>query len=147
MIVYFDTSALVKAYVAERGSALVQTLIADPDIQPGSLFILEVEMAAALHKAARLFRLDEAALNEAWQVFLADWSAFARIEVAEALVKQASQLAFKYSLRGYDALHLAAALAWQDHIGEPVTLATFDRELWQAALQAGLAAWPGHLAE
>lgn len=123
MIVYFDTSALVKAYVAESGSAHVQTLMATPNIQPGSLIILEVEMAAALHKATRLFRLDEATLNAAWQVFLADWSAFARIEVAEALVRRASQLALKHSLRGYDALHLAAALDWQDHIGEPVTLA------------------------
>lgn len=147
MIVYFDTSALVKAYVAESGSAHVQTLMATPNIQPGSLIILEVEMAAALHKATRLFRLDEATLNAAWQVFLADWSAFARIEVAEALVRRASQLALKHSLRGYDALHLAAALDWQDYIGEPVTLATFDRELWQAALQTGLTAWPEQLAE
>lgn len=27
-------------------------------------------------------------------------------------------------------------------LGEPVTLATFDQQLWQAAQEAAVAAWP-----
>ncbi|NTU43876.1 MAG: type II toxin-antitoxin system VapC family toxin [Nitrospirales bacterium] len=27
-------------------------------------------------------------------------------------------------------------------IGDPVTLATFDRQLWEAAAKSGLIAWP-----
>ena len=51
-------------------------------------------------------------------------------------------MAWDFDLRGYDAVHLAAALLWQETIGEPVTLATFDRQLWQAGGRAGLSVWP-----
>jgi hypothetical protein len=59
VIAYFDTSALVKAYIAEDGSSDVLALLNLPDLQPGSLLLLEAEMAAALGKAARLFRLEQ----------------------------------------------------------------------------------------
>jgi len=35
-------------------------------------------------------------------------------------------------------LHLASALFWQEILGEAVVLATYDRELWEAARRAGL---------
>lgn len=142
MIVYFDTSALVKAYIAEDGSSDVLALLNLPDLQPGSLLLLEVEMAAALGKAARLLRLEQDTLARAWEGFLRDWEAFARIEVSEPLVRRAAQLALEQSLRGYDSLHLASALTWQEYLGEPLILATFDRELWQAARVLGARPWP-----
>lgn len=142
MIVYFDTSALVKAYIAEDGSSDVLALLNLPDLQPGSLLLLEVEMAAALGKAARLLRLAQDTLARAWEGFLRDWEAFARIEVSEPLVRRAAQLALEQSLRGYDSLRLASALTWQEYLGEPLTLATFDRELWQAARVLGVRPWP-----
>ena len=54
----------------------------------------------------------------------------------------AAHLAWEYGLRGYDATHFAAALIWQEMLEMPVTLATFDRELWLVAKKAGLAVWP-----
>jgi predicted nucleic acid-binding protein len=60
----------------------------------------------------------------------------------EALVSRAEQMAWQYGLRGYDAVHLAAAKVWQQEIGHPVVLATFDRELREAAALVGLEAWP-----
>jgi len=42
-------------------------------------------------------------------------------------------LACEHDLRGYDATHLACALIWQESLGLPVTLATFDGQLVQAA--------------
>ena len=48
-------------------------------------------------------------------------------------------------MRGYDATHFAAALTWQEIIEMPVTLGTFDRELWLAAKKAGMAVWPDEL--
>jgi hypothetical protein len=58
---------------------------------------------------------------------------------------RADAQAWERGLRGYDALHLAAALFWQETLGEPVTLATFDRQLWQAGAAAGLEVWPADL--
>jgi len=40
---------------------------------------------------------------------------------------------------------MASALAWQEGMGEEVTVATFDRQLWQAAGQSGLTAFPRDL--
>ena len=58
----------------------------------------------------------------------------------------ADTLAWDYGLRGYDAVHLASALTWQEALGEPVLLATFDKQLWSAAPKAGVAIWPETLA-
>jgi hypothetical protein len=55
---------------------------------------------------------------------------------------RAENLAWEYGLRGHDALHLAAALGWQEAMGERLTLATYDRQLWEAGQRAGIAAWP-----
>jgi len=62
--------------------------------------------------------------------------------VDESLVARAEALAWEYSLRGYDAVHLAAAVAWQERLDARIVVATFDRELWQAARQSGLETWP-----
>ena len=48
-------------------------------------------------------------------------------------------------LRGYDAIHLAAARFWQSSLGQAVTLVTFDRQLWEAGAAVVLAAWPEDL--
>jgi hypothetical protein len=34
---------------------------------------------------------------------------------------------------------------WQSSLGEPVTLAAFDRQLWEAGAAAGLNIWPEDL--
>jgi uncharacterized protein len=36
----------------------------------------------------------------------------------------------------------AEAALWQDMLGEEITVATYDRQLWDAARAAGLVAWP-----
>ena len=74
-------------------------------------------------------------------VFRADWPRLARIQLAEPLLARADALAWDYGLRGYDAVHLASALYWQESLREPVTLATFDRELWRAGQAAGVEVW------
>jgi hypothetical protein len=65
-----------------------------------------------------------------------------RIRVTESLVSRADGIAWTFRLRGYDAVHLASALEWHDRIGEEITLATFDQDLWRAAGEAGLNRFP-----
>jgi hypothetical protein len=62
--------------------------------------------------------------------------------MGEPLVARAAALAWEHGLRGYDAVHLAAALVWRETLGEPVTVATYDRELWRGAQASGLQPWP-----
>jgi len=142
MIVYFDTSALVKRYIEEAGSREVNALWEDENATLGSVIITQVEMAAALQKAVRLNNAPEALLAEIWQDFLDDWGSFTRIQVSTVTVERASQISFAYKLRGYDALHLAAAQTWQERLNLPVTLTTFDRDLWLAGREAGMSVWP-----
>ena len=54
MIVYFDTSALVKRYLRETGSDKVVALLNEPDHFFGSSVITKVEISAAFQKAVRM---------------------------------------------------------------------------------------------
>jgi predicted nucleic acid-binding protein len=61
------------------------------------------------------------------------------VGVDEALARRAGELADECALRGYDAVHLASALALGP--GDTI-LATWDGDLGNAALGAGLAVAP-----
>jgi predicted nucleic acid-binding protein len=141
MILYLDTSALIKRYVLEAGSTEAIPLI-DKATAVGSVFLTRVEMAAALAKAVRLNWVERSGAEQAWRDFLSHWGAFARIAVTQALIDRAARLAWEAGLRGYEATHLAAALLWQETLEMPVTLATYDRELWSAAKKTELLVWP-----
>jgi predicted nucleic acid-binding protein len=141
MIVYLDASALVKHYVVEAGSAEVNQLLVRADVV-GTAAISQAEVAATLARAARTGTLTRDEAEAALQVFRAEWVDLIRLQLTEAVLAQADTLAWDCELRAYDAVHLAAARFWQSSLGEPVTLATYDRQLWQAGDAAGLVAWP-----
>ena len=144
MIVYLDASALVKRYVAERGSDEVALLIAQA-AGVGTSLISRAETPAALAKAVRLRALSHAAGVAALQVFRSEWLLLIRVQATELVLARADALAWELGLRGYDAVHLASALVWQEGIGEAVTLATYDRQLWDAARVQGLGVFPDDL--
>ncbi len=141
MIVYLDASALLKRYIAEAGSAEVGELIARADAVATAL-ITRAEVAAALARAARLGMLTHEQARAVLGVFRAQWPDLIRLQLTETIIARADIQAWDRNLRSSGALHLAAALAWQEMLGEPVTFATFGRTLWQAAASAGLTPWP-----
>jgi predicted nucleic acid-binding protein len=140
-IIYLDTSALLKLYVQEKHSAEVLTLVS-ASAGIGTSILAYTEVAAGLKRAERMRLLSEDAARFAWERFLGDWPDYVRLNLSSALIERAASLAWDLGLRGYDAVHLAAALTWQDALGEPVFLATFDRSLWQAGAKAGVGTWP-----
>ena len=144
MIVYLDASALVKRYLAEQGSQEVKALIARADAI-GTSLISRAEVSAALAKAIRTHALTKSQAEAALQLFRTDWPDLARMQLTEMTVARADTLAWEHGLRGYDSVHLACALLWQDVLGETITFATFDRNLWQAASRTGCVAWPESL--
>lgn len=141
MIVYFDSSALVKRYLAEPDTEQVNGLLAQATLS-GTSLITRAEVSAAIAKAARLNWLPREAATRAVRAFRLQWPSLVGIEVSEAVIIEADKLAWEYQLRGYDAVHLASAWLWQEGLGEIVTVATFDQALWSAAKQAGLEVWP-----
>ena len=145
MILYLDASALVKQYVAEVGSRETARLIKGGDVV-GTAAISRAEVSAALAKAARVGVLSAEDAGAAIHAFRARWPDLVRLQVTETLIARADTLAWDHGLRGYDAVHLAGAVLWQETLGEMVTVATFDRELWQAACRVGMMVWPADLA-
>lgn len=141
MIAYFDASALVKRHVEERGSRETLDFAASAEVVATSL-ISRAEVAAALAKAVRAKLLAQDEARQAQRAFAAQWRDLARIPVTEALVSRAEVLAWEYALRGDDAIQLASAVLFQESLGTAVRLATFDKQLWDAARRAGFEPWP-----
>ncbi len=141
MILYLDTSALVKRYIAEAHSPQIALAISQADIV-GSSMIAQVEAMAALSKAIRTQTIspEEAAL--AAEIFRNDWPNLIRLQTTEFVIDRAAALAWEMGLRGYDAVHLASAIIWQEGMGESITFATFDKHLWQAAREKNLRPFP-----
>ncbi len=144
MIVYLDASALVKRYVAERGTDDVARLVEAASVV-GTSLISRAETSAALAKAIRQGALTRAAGAAALQVFRSEWPLLVRVQATEVVMARADALAWDLNLRGYDAVHLSTALTWQEGLGEGITLATFDRQLWEAARMQGVVAFPEDL--
>jgi predicted nucleic acid-binding protein len=144
VIAYFNASALVKRHIDERGSREAIEFAARAEVVATSV-VSRAEVAAALANAVRAKLLEEDDARAAQRAFATEWPDIARIPVTEALVSRAETLAWDYGLRGHGAVQLASAVLFQEAVGATVRLATFDKQLWDAARRAGLEPWPEKL--
>lgn len=133
----FATSALIKLIVVEDGSDVAAELW---ERYPSAASVLTYpEARAALAAAHRAKRLTARAHERAVIELDALDAELAIVGVDEALRRRAGELAFEHALRGYDAVHLASALA----LGAAETIVvTFDHDLSSAAVAAGIAVAP-----
>ena len=131
MILYLDASALVKRYIGETGSASVNHWIDAADVV-GTGMITRVEVAAAITRAARMKIISLQDAGTALGVFRSEWSSISRLPITENTVIRADLLACDHHLKGYDAVHLACAVIWQETLGFPITFCTFDSQLSRA---------------
>lgn len=143
-VLYLDASALVKRYIAEPGTSEVAAAIAEADAV-GTSLITRAEVAAALSEAVRVQTLPKQAATSALQVFRSEWPNLVRVQATEMVIARADTLAWQLGLRGYDAVHLASALLWQESLNRSVAMAVFDLDLWQAAEERGLIPFPHDL--
>ena len=134
MIAYLDTSALVPLFIAEPGTSAVRALWESSSRHLSSRLAVP-ESRAALARASRVGRLDRSSLRTAVAEADRVIDLLDLVEVGPAIATHAGELALHLGLRGYDAVHLASAMALAD--GDLV-MAAGDRELLDAALQVGL---------
>lgn len=132
MITYVDTSTLLKLVVDQPGTDRAQQVWQAAD-QLASVSLVVVEARAALAAAHRQGRLTAAQHRRAKADLAALVGDLHLIAVTGELVDDASELAEAEALRGYDAVHLAAALAV--HAG---LLTSADAALCDAALRRNL---------
>jgi len=142
LILYFDSSAMVKRYVEEQGTSDVLDWMDDSELN-GTVLVTRAEVAAAITRAVRMQYVSPENAGQFLNVFHKEWNNFTRLPVTESLVARADALACEHNLRGYDAIHLAAALNWQELIDLPVALVTYDKELASVARALGMAVFPG----
>jgi len=128
VIVYLDTSALLKLIVEEPGSDAVDALVETSEYAVSSV-IAYAECRSAIARGAKAGRIEARAAVRSLDAI---WSAVQSIEVDLRLSARAGELAARHLLRGMDALHLATAV--EIPASEmSVAFATFDRSLAQAA--------------
>ncbi len=129
MVLYVDSSALLKRYVREHDSeAAIELMNTDPVLATCRITELEVR-----RNLARL--LDNPKAEVAKRQFLEDLDAFALVAVDATTCNHAARIAEQTLCRSLDALHIGAAL----RSGTTTTLLTFDVRQAQAARSTGLA--------
>jgi predicted nucleic acid-binding protein len=138
--VYFlDTSAVVKRYVSETGTAWVQSLTAPT---AGNVFciarITRPEMIAAITRRERGGHITPANAATALRDFDHDFARqYLTITMSDALIDNAAVLARTHGLRGYDAIQLATALEVWAQI-PTIVLISSDVDLNAAAIAEGM---------
>jgi hypothetical protein len=138
VIVYFDTSAILKLLLVEHGSADAVRLWREA-FRPVMGRLGYPEARAALAAARGDSRLSESAFALARRGLEVLRDQMTEVGVSRALASRAGRLAERHRLRGYDAVHLACALSLD---GPDLLLATWDRELARAGLEEGLTVAP-----
>ncbi|HZV72391.1 MAG TPA: type II toxin-antitoxin system VapC family toxin [Conexibacter sp.] len=131
MIVYFDTSALIKLVFDEPGSDVAAELWDRAEAVASSQLIYP-EARAAAAAAHRGSRIDARTLRTAVRAIDELCQELDMIGLDDTLARVAGDLAERHALRGYDAVHLASAIAVDD---PDLVMATWDRDLATASIE------------
>ncbi|NEQ28188.1 MAG: type II toxin-antitoxin system VapC family toxin [Microcoleus sp. SIO2G3] len=141
---FIDSSALVKQYVPEIGSAWIQQIVS---ANSGNLIIIAritwVEVLSALARRQREGSLNTTDVHLIIQRFRFDLNThYQVVELDQVLTESAGQLINQYPLRAYDAIQLASALRIQPifapSTATSLTFLSADNRLLLIAQTAGL---------
>jgi predicted nucleic acid-binding protein len=137
MILYLDTSALVKLFVEEVQSDLVRRAVSESSLTITHA-IAYAEACAAFARLAHE-RKDEALFPALRRNLDKQWEAWEITAVTEPMIRRAADLSGRYRLRGYDSIHLAAVESTFEIFRDQASFrfAVFDAELTKAAHSAG----------
>jgi len=145
-VLYFDSSALIKRYVREGGTELVDRKIRGEESARRPLLssaLTFAEIHRALASRRRDGSLSESAFDIARQGFERDWNAVITvIDLGSEVLDFIPHLVERFTLKSSDAVHIASALwvrnrsglgpRYGQHIAD-VTFATADSALTKVA--------------
>ncbi len=137
MILYCDTSALLKLYLQEEFSDNTIALAASAK----AVAVCRIAWAETMSGLARRLRenpADEQVIEDCRTRFRQDWMQLLIVEVNQDLLERAGDYADTFALRAYDSVQLAAARQLQQEVSETVYFACFDKRLRQAANILGM---------
>lgn len=137
MILYLETSYLVKLYVREADSGEIASLVSKAEAVATSI-VAYAEARAAFARKFREKGISEGDHKRIKKDLDSDWEKLFVIKLTDGLIKSAGDLAEKCGLRGFDALHLASALELQKAVSDPVKFSSSDARLRESARSEGL---------
>jgi predicted nucleic acid-binding protein len=143
MILYLDTSALVKRYFLESCSDDVISRWKSAAHIVTS-FVAYAEMMAALYRKKREAGLADKSVRKIASAFHRDWQSFIRVEVNDGLNGYIDHVVQRYPVRGFDAIHLASAMLIHERFQEDFLFACFDDILVRAAGSEGIKTFPSY---
>ncbi len=144
-VYFFDSSAIVKRYLSETGTAWVSGIT---DLATGNKVYLAritlVEVISAITRKARGPGLSATGAGNAIANFRRDFTyEYSLVELTLALIEKAADLAQARALRAYDAVQLASAVEINtERIASgapPLALISADAALNAAAIAEGVA--------
>ena len=109
--VFFDSSALAKRYIEEKGSDQVQAILSSASALAVSVICVP-EIASALCRRRRERKLSTEEYRAAKASVLTDIDDATIIGITEEVIAQAVALLEQFPLRSADALHIACASEW-----------------------------------
>ena len=143
-VLFFDSSGLVKRYIAETGTAWVTGLLRAS--AANNIFIANItgiEVASAIARRLKTGSISQTTAGKASNRFKRDFAKrFIVVDLTTQIVQQGILLAEKHGLRGYDTTQLAVALAVKNRLLQSgiisLTFISADNDLNQAAQAEGL---------
>jgi predicted nucleic acid-binding protein len=139
MILYLDTSSLVKLYIDEADADLVRGLVVEAEF----VAICRIAYPEAYSAFTRRFRAGEMSAEDYGRVLAAlmqDWPHFVVLDFDELA---AALFVRRHALRGFDAVHLSSAFLLTQDVGRPeVLFSCFDTRLSTAAGLEGFRVMP-----
>ncbi|GAB61736.1 MAG: PIN domain-containing protein [Candidatus Jettenia sp.] len=137
MILYLDTSDLVKLYVEEIGSKRTKDMVRTATVVSTSK-VAYAEARAAFARKQKDDGISKEILQKIAEDFTRDWESCFILEVTDGLIRLAGDIAQKYLLRGFDAVHLASAINLKHKIRSEVYFSSNDAKLNHAAEKEGM---------
>ena len=119
MVVFFDTSSLVKLYYQETDSEQLVKLVDEHISEIYLSEITKIEFVSAIWKKVRIGELIPSNAEGVLKCFENDWDSFSWIRIENRIIESAKNLFLKFGLSGLrtlDALQFAACLSEKDKI-------------------------------
>jgi len=134
---YFDTSALIKRYVSEKGSARVVSLLRRHDLLSSA--ITPVEVMSALCRRKRNGELSDEDFAVTLSRVQGERTRWELVELGRTVLSRAEEIVQGIvPVRALDAIHVASLVTFQAASGTRIPFVTGDDRQREAAAYIGL---------
>jgi len=137
---YFDTSVLAKRYLNEPGSFQARILIRKNRCVTSIL--TPVEIMSVLARRRLTGELSDRAFTAIESRATKDRERWEYVAISETLLRRAEQVVRGGGIKTLDAIHIAAALLFQDDSGARISFISADRRQSDAAAVFGMRVEP-----